>query len=80
MTLFLIACIIAGTPLLLAILGEIITEKSGSLNLGVEGMMLLGAVAAFAVALDLKIQFLPYLQVQLPECWAALYLLFLQLH
>ena len=54
MTLFLIACIIAGTPLLLAILGEIITEKSGSLNLGVEGMMLLGAVAAFAVALSSK--------------------------
>ncbi len=50
MELFLAASIVAGTPLLLAILGEIITEKSGSLNLGVEGMMLMGAIGAFATA------------------------------
>ena len=50
MELFLSASIIAGTPLLLAILGEIITEKSGSLNLGVEGMMLMGAMGAFVMA------------------------------
>ena len=47
---FLTASVIAGTPLLLAILGEIITEKSGSLNLGVEGMMLMGAIGGFATA------------------------------
>lgn len=46
-TTFLAAAIVAGTPLLFAILGEILTEKSGELNLGVEGMMLLGAVAGF---------------------------------
>ena len=48
---FLSAAIQAGTPLLFATLGEIITEKSGNLNLGVEGMMLIGAVAGFKVGL-----------------------------
>lgn len=37
------------TPILLAGLGELVTEKSGVLNLGVEGMMLLGAIGGFAV-------------------------------
>jgi len=42
--------LVAGTPLLLATMGEIITERSGILNLGVEGMMSVGAVAGFSVA------------------------------
>ncbi|MPZ08962.1 MAG: ABC transporter permease [Kiloniellaceae bacterium] len=39
----------AATPLLFAALGELVVEKSGVLNLGVEGMMISGAVCAFAV-------------------------------
>ena len=50
MTTFLAACIVAGTPLAFATIGELITEKSGSLNLGVEGMMLIGAVMGFTTA------------------------------
>ncbi|MCB1814744.1 MAG: ABC transporter permease, partial [Candidatus Competibacteraceae bacterium] len=42
--------LMAGTPLLFAALGELVTEKAGVLNLGVEGMMLIGAVCGFAVA------------------------------
>jgi simple sugar transport system permease protein len=49
-TSFLAAAIIAATPLLFATLGELIAEKSGSLNLGVEGMMLMGAVIGFSAA------------------------------
>ena len=41
----------AATPLLLAATGELVAEKSGVLNLGVEGMMLVGAVSGFIVAL-----------------------------
>ena len=41
--------ITAATPLLFAALGELVTEKSGVLNLGVEGMMIMGAIMGFVV-------------------------------
>lgn len=44
---FLVAAVFAGTPLLFGTLGEILNEKSGHLNLGVEGMMMMGACAGF---------------------------------
>ncbi len=41
--------LVATTPLVFAGIGELVTEKSGVLNLGVEGMMLVGAVSAFII-------------------------------
>lgn len=41
------SALVAGTPILLAALGEIVTERAGVMNLGVEGMMLMGAVVGF---------------------------------
>ena len=43
---------VAATPILLAATGELIAEKSGVLNLGVEGMMIIGAICGFAVAVN----------------------------
>ena len=44
------AGVLRGAPILLATLGEIVTERAGVLNLGLEGLMLLGAMAGFGVA------------------------------
>ncbi|HYG89091.1 MAG TPA: ABC transporter permease [Azospirillum sp.] len=46
------AMLTAATPLLFAALGELVVEKAGVLNLGVEGMMLVGAVCGFMVAVN----------------------------
>ena len=40
---------VSGTPLLFATIGEIVSERSGVMNLGIEGMMLVGAMGGFAV-------------------------------
>jgi ABC-type uncharacterized transport system permease subunit len=42
--------ITASTPLLLAAIGELVVERSGVLNLGIEGMMVMGAVTGFAAS------------------------------
>ncbi|MET0219223.1 MAG: ABC transporter permease [Tardiphaga sp.] len=44
-----VATLVAGTPLVYAGLGELVTERAGVLNMGVEGTMVIGAIAAFAV-------------------------------
>lgn len=46
----LLTIITASTPLLLAAIGELVVERSGVINLGVEGMMIMGAVCGFAAA------------------------------
>lgn len=48
----LLSMVSASTPLLLAASGELVAEKSGVLNLGIEGMMLVGAIAGFAVTVS----------------------------
>ncbi|MEO0359273.1 MAG: ABC transporter permease, partial [Pseudomonadota bacterium] len=45
------AIMVASVPILLAAMGEMVVEKAGVLNLGVEGMMIMGAVCGFAVAM-----------------------------
>ena len=50
LTLVLAAGVASGTVLLFAAVGEIFAERSGVLNLGVTGMMLMGAVAGFSTA------------------------------
>ncbi|MCK8781130.1 ABC transporter permease [Rhizobium sp. NTR19] len=56
----LLTVITASTPLVIAALGELVTERAGVLNLGVEGMMIMGAVCAFATA---QITGSPYLGI-----------------
>jgi ABC-type uncharacterized transport system permease subunit len=45
----LFGALISGTPLLFATIGEIFSERAGVMNLGIEGMMLIGAMSGFAV-------------------------------
>ncbi len=50
--LLLASLMVAATPLLLAATGELVVERSGVLNLGVEGMMITGAICGFATAVN----------------------------
>ncbi|HOT27763.1 MAG TPA: ABC transporter permease [Candidatus Ozemobacteraceae bacterium] len=64
--------IAASTPLLIGTLGEILAERAGVMNLGVEGMMAFGAVAGFAVALHTKSAWLGLLAAILAGALLAL--------
>jgi len=64
--------IAAGTSLVYATIGEIYTERSGILNLGIEGMMLMGAVTAFATAYHTGSLFLSVLFAMLVGMFLAL--------
>ena len=52
LTSILFATIVAGTPLIIVALGQLIAEKAGVLNLGAEGMMSMGAIAGFAISFE----------------------------
>lgn len=64
--------IAASTPLLIGTLGEILAERAGVMNLGVEGMMAFGAVAGFAVALHTESAWLGLLAAILAGALLAL--------
>lgn len=75
----LLTIITAATPLVFAGIGELITEKAGVLNLGVEGMMLAGAVTAFAVQVGTGNALLACLAAMLASAVMALLFAFLTL-
>lgn len=50
--LLLASLMVAATPILIAAVGELVVEQAGVLNLGVEGMMITGAICGFAVAVE----------------------------
>jgi len=52
---------VASVPILLAAIGELVVEKAGVLNLGVEGMMIMGAVTGFATAVQTGSPYLGFL-------------------
>jgi ABC-type uncharacterized transport system permease subunit len=75
----LLSVVAASTPLLLAATGELVVEKSGVLNLGVEGMMLVGAVIGFAVTYSSGSAFLGIIAAALGGAAMALIFSFLTL-
>jgi general nucleoside transport system permease protein len=52
---------VASVPIMLAAIGELVVEKAGVLNLGVEGMMIMGAICGFATAVETGSPFLGFI-------------------
>src|SRR5450756_80540 len=71
------AAVQVGTILLFATLGEILTEKAGNLNLGVEGMMLMGAVVGFSTSLATENPLLSILGAMIAGAFGAFIYAFL---
>lgn len=63
---------VASTPILLAAMGELVVEKSGVLNLGVEGMMIVGAISGFIVAVESGSPFLGFVSAAIGSAFLAL--------
>ena len=74
-----VSTVIAATPLIYAALGELVVERAGVLNLGVEGMMLVGALAAFAVGHATGHLFFGYIAAMLASVALSLLFAFLTL-
>jgi general nucleoside transport system permease protein len=63
---------VAATPILFAATGELVTERAGVLNLGVEGMMIVGAVVGFVIAVRSGDPWLGFLAAALAAALLAL--------
>jgi general nucleoside transport system permease protein len=66
------ALMVAATPILLAAIGELVVERAGVLNLGVEGMMITGAVMGFAAAVTFQSPWMGFLAAMLGGAGLAL--------
>jgi simple sugar transport system permease protein len=60
-TLLIASLMVASVPIMLAAIGELVVEKAGVLNLGVEGMMIMGAICGFVTAVETGSPFLGFI-------------------
>jgi len=77
---FTAALMIAATPILLAAIGELVTEKSGALNLGVEGMMIIGAISGFIAAVETGSPLIGFIMAAICAATLASFFAFLTLY
>lgn len=68
---------VAATPIMLAAIGELVVEKAGVLNLGVEGMMIVGAIAGFAITVESGSPFIGFICAALAGAALSLVFVFL---